>query len=123
MPVNGEARPLFCAQIVSKNHQEYQNISKDIEIHRNPKPLENVPQPGDFYYYLHISFVRRFLHTVEVRGSSPLSPTTFVSTTCDLNPESWSIPDANFMINDALGLMESRHFGLFPSGEADRQRL
>jgi len=28
--------------------------------------------------------MRRFLHTAEVRGSSPLSPTTFLSTTCTI---------------------------------------
>jgi len=65
----------FCAQIMSKNHQEYQNVSKDIELHRNPGTPKNRPITGDIHYFLHFIVFRRFLHTVEVRGSSPLSPT------------------------------------------------
>jgi hypothetical protein len=64
---------------VPKNHQEYRNISKDIELHRNAAALENTPFAWAFYYFLYLSFFRRFLHTGEVRGSSPLSPTTFFS--------------------------------------------
>jgi hypothetical protein len=79
-PVNRETQPLFCAQIVSKLCQEYQNISKDFEVHRNPGVFKNAYFTENFYYYLRVTFFRRFLHTVEVRGSSPLSPTTFLST-------------------------------------------
>ena len=82
-PVNREIRPLFCAQIVSKNHQEYQNISKDIELYRNPGAFKSRPISLDIHYFLHFSFFRGFLHTVEVRGSSPLSPT---------NPILWCPP-------------------------------
>ena len=64
-----------CAQIVSKNHQEYQNVSKDIELYRNPGAFKNAYIPENFYYFLRVTFFRRFLHTGEVRGSSPLSPT------------------------------------------------
>ena len=65
----------FCAQIMSKNHQEYQNVSKDIELYRNPGAFKNAYIPENFYYFLRVTFFRRFLHTGEVRGSSPLSPT------------------------------------------------
>jgi hypothetical protein len=61
--------------IVPKICQEYQNVSKDIEIHRNPGVFENAHFTQNIHYYLQLSFFRRFLHTVEVRGSSPLSPT------------------------------------------------
>jgi len=36
------------------------------------------------YYFLRFSFSRCLLHTVEFRGSSPLSPTTFFSATCTI---------------------------------------
>jgi hypothetical protein len=75
MLVNGETRPLFCAQFVPKICQEYRNLSKDIELFRNPKDPKNVRISWKCIYSLHLSFFRRFLHTVEVRGSSPLSPT------------------------------------------------
>jgi hypothetical protein len=64
-----------CAQIVSKNHQEYQNVSKDIELYRNPECPKTGIYSGELIYFLYVSFFRRFLHTIEVRGSSPLSPT------------------------------------------------
>jgi hypothetical protein len=32
-----------CAQIVPKICQKYQNVSKDIELHRNPEALKNEP--------------------------------------------------------------------------------
>jgi len=70
-----ETRPLRCAQIVPKICQKNQNVSKDIEVHRNPGALENAHFTRDIHYYLYFSFLRGFLHTVEVRGSSPLSPT------------------------------------------------
>jgi hypothetical protein len=65
-----------CVQIVSKNHQEYQNKSNNIKLYRNPGTLETAPIFMDFHYFLYLRFFLRFLHTVEVRGSSPLSPTT-----------------------------------------------
>jgi hypothetical protein len=50
-------------------------VSKDIELHRNPTDLKNGRFSEIIYYFLHFIFFRRLLHTVEVRGSSPLSPT------------------------------------------------
>jgi hypothetical protein len=50
--LDGNNLPVVCAQIVSKNHQEYQNISNNIEIYRNQKLFEN----------LRYTFFRRFLH-------------------------------------------------------------
>jgi hypothetical protein len=64
-----------CAQIVPKVYQEYQNVSKDIELHRNQTDQKNGRFSEDIYYFLHFSFFGRFLHTVEVTGSNPLSPT------------------------------------------------
>jgi len=75
MPVNRETRPLFCAQIVPKICQEHQNISNDIEIHRNPEAHKNGLFAGKLLYILRFTVFRRFLHTVEVTGSNPLSPT------------------------------------------------
>ena len=37
--LDGNNLPVVCAQIVSKNHQEYQNISNNIELYRNPRTL------------------------------------------------------------------------------------
>ena len=68
-------RNTSCAQIVPKIYQKHLNISKDIELYRNPKGLKSERIFWEFNYFLHFSFFRRFLHTVEVRGSSPLSPT------------------------------------------------
>jgi hypothetical protein len=51
-----------------------QSVPKDIEIHRNLEGLEKGRFTGENYYSLHFGLLRRFLHTVEVRGSSPLSP-------------------------------------------------
>jgi hypothetical protein len=62
---------------VSKRCQEHQSVSKDIELYRNPRALENARFTGEFIYYLDFMFFRRYLHTGEVRGSSPLSPTIF----------------------------------------------
>jgi hypothetical protein len=74
----------ICVQIVPKRCQEYRNVSKDIELHRNAAALKNGPIVRYLHYFLGIMFFRRFLHTVEVRGSSPLSPTIFLSTTCTI---------------------------------------
>ena len=68
-----------CAQIVSKNPQEYQNVSKDIELYRNPGCPKNGLCSMEFIYFLYFRPFYRFLHTVEVRGSSPLSPIPFRS--------------------------------------------
>jgi len=64
-----------CAQIVPKISQEYQNVSNNIELHRNSSCSNNGPISTEIHYFLHFIYFRRFLHTVEVRGSSPLSPT------------------------------------------------
>ena len=73
-----------CAQIVSKNHQEYQNVSKDIELYRNPECPKNGLCSGEFIYFLYFRFFPRFLHTVEVKGSSPLSPTLAFAKTANV---------------------------------------
>jgi hypothetical protein len=70
---------LVCAQIVPKICQRYQNISKDIELYRNKSHPNNGLISMDLHYFLYVIIFRRFLHTVEVRGSSPLSPTTPLS--------------------------------------------
>jgi len=80
-PVNCDSLPVVCAQIVPKICQRYQNVSKDIELYRNAGDLQNGSFAVEVDYYLHVSFFRRFLHTVEVRGSNPLSPISFLSTT------------------------------------------
>jgi hypothetical protein len=41
--VNRNRLRVVCAQIVPKNHQEYQNVSKDIELFRNPGAPESRP--------------------------------------------------------------------------------
>ncbi len=62
------------AQIVPKICQEYQNASKNIERYR----ILNRPAKPLIIYYLHyflrITFLECFLHTVEVTGSNPVSP-------------------------------------------------
>jgi len=67
--------PVFCAQIVPKICQRNQNVSKDIEVFRDPGAFENEHFTEHFHYILHFTFFRRFLHTDEARGSIPLSPT------------------------------------------------
>jgi hypothetical protein len=54
--------------------------NQDIELYRNPEYPKNGLLSAQIIYYLCYKFFRRFLHTVEVRGSSPLSPTIFLST-------------------------------------------
>jgi hypothetical protein len=76
-----------CAQIVPKICQEYQNVSKDIEIHRNPGALENGHLTGQIHYLLLVSFGRRFLHTIEVTGSNPVSPTDLSEDAIELPPD------------------------------------
>ena len=80
-PVSAECKRQFrpavsgCAQIVPKISQEYQNVSKDIELYRNLGAPKDVRFTTYVLCYLRFPFFRRFLHTGEVRGSSPLSPT------------------------------------------------
>ena len=50
------------------------NLSKNIEIHRNPEGLENERSTGEVLYFLRFLFFPSNLHTVEVGGSNPLSP-------------------------------------------------
>jgi hypothetical protein len=40
---------LVCAQFVPKICQESQNVSKDIDLYRNPEYLKNGLFSGDFY--------------------------------------------------------------------------
>jgi hypothetical protein len=63
-PAGGRSSAGLELSIVPKICQGYQNESKEIEIRRNPEG----PEKGRF------SFIRRNLHTGEVRGSNPLSP-------------------------------------------------
>jgi hypothetical protein len=79
-------RKSCCAQIVPQRCQEYRNVSKDIELHRNQGTLEATHIFVVFIYFLHFKVFLRFLHTVEVRGSSPLSPTIPLSETRSARP-------------------------------------
>ena len=53
-----------------------------ILLSRNPGGLEKGHFTGEIPYSLRFGILRCRLHTVEVRGSNPLSPTTLLSTTC-----------------------------------------
>jgi hypothetical protein len=61
----------LCPKYV-RNIKTYLKIANSIEIQ---KALKNGRFTMDIYYFLRVTLFRRFLHTVEVRGSSPLSPT------------------------------------------------
>ena len=74
-PVISEIQSLCCAQIVPKKYQKYRNESNNIEIYRTLNRLEKPLIILYFHYFLRLAFLRCFLNTVEVRGSSPLSPT------------------------------------------------
>jgi len=52
-------------------------LTKNIEIHRNPDGPERGRFTGKIPYFLRLSFIRCLLHTVEVTGSNPGSPTIF----------------------------------------------
>jgi len=93
-PVSAEHKGRFlpaisaCAQIVPKICQEYQNVSKDIEIHRNPKCPKNDLFSAEYYYYLRFTFFRRFLHTVKGRSfGSPLARASYPrASTAEVDP-------------------------------------
>jgi hypothetical protein len=55
--------------------QKYRELSKNIEIHQSPEILEKGYFRGEITYFLRAGFFLRFLHTGEVRGSNPVSPT------------------------------------------------
>jgi uncharacterized membrane protein YqhA len=57
-----------CAQFVPKIGQEYQNVSKNIEINRNSRVFKNGLFAAYIIYFLSVSLFRRFLHTGEVNG-------------------------------------------------------
>jgi len=72
----------ICAQIVPKICQQYRKISKDIEEYLKAKgPVKPAPT-GEMLYFLRFRFGCGRLHTVEVTGSNPVSPTISSSTTC-----------------------------------------
>jgi hypothetical protein len=75
----------LCAQIVPKICRKYQNVSNNIEIHRNLGAPKNRLIVWEYHYFLCLSFFRCFLHTVEVTGSNPVSPTTLLSTTSTID--------------------------------------
>jgi hypothetical protein len=81
---------LGCAQIVSKNHQEYQNVSKNIELHRSPGAPQNAHFTAYIHYFLRLSFFRRFLHTVKGRAfGSPLARVLYPrASTAEVDPRS-----------------------------------
>jgi hypothetical protein len=61
---------------VLKICQEYQKRTEKIKTHRNPGSFKNGRFIGEIPYFLRLGFFHYFLHTVEARGSIPLSPTT-----------------------------------------------
>jgi len=63
------------AQLCPKCAQKYRKLSKKIEIHRKPEGLEKGRFTGEIPYFLRFRCSRGFLHTVEVAGSNPASPT------------------------------------------------
>jgi hypothetical protein len=56
---------------------KYRKLSRRINIHQNREGLEKAVATGEIPYFLRVRCERGFLHTVEVRGSNPLSPTIF----------------------------------------------
>jgi len=88
--LNRETRPLCCAQIVPKICQRYQNISKNIELYRNPECPKNGPYSTKPYYFLPVIFFRRFLHTVKGRAfGSPLARVLNLrASTAEVDPRS-----------------------------------
>jgi hypothetical protein len=60
---------------VPKIYQEYQKRTEKIKTRRNPGSFENGCFIVEIPYFLRLGFFRCFLHTVEVTGSSPVSPT------------------------------------------------
>ena len=53
--------------------QQYRKLSKDIKIYRNQGGRKNDRSTGENPNFLRLRFFPCFLHTVEVRGLSPLS--------------------------------------------------
>jgi hypothetical protein len=66
---------------VSKICQKYQKISKDIEEYRKGNGPEKPVPTGEILYFLRFRFDCGRLHTVEVTGSNPVSPTILFSIT------------------------------------------
>jgi hypothetical protein len=55
-PVNRQARALNCAQSAPKKCQKYQNVSRNIEIHRNLGAQKKRPIAGELHYFLCLRF-------------------------------------------------------------------
>jgi len=72
----GDDIPQNCAQIAPKNIENHQNPSNNIERDRRRKIFKKSLFTGEIPYFLRLRFERGFLHTVEVTGSNPVSPTT-----------------------------------------------
>jgi hypothetical protein len=67
---------------VPKICQKYRKISKYIQNYQKPNELKNHLSTEITPYIFRFPLFLCFLHTVEVTGSNPVSPTTFFSTTC-----------------------------------------
>jgi hypothetical protein len=93
-PWNGCSTAKRYRALVPKICQEYQNISNNIELYRNPE----CPNKGLFslelHYYLCFSFFRRFLHTVKGRAfDSPLARALYPrARTAEVDPRTNSGP-------------------------------
>ena len=67
-------RPSEGSGTVPKVCSKYRRLSKSIKIHRNPGGQKNARSTGEIPYFMRLLFFLCLLHTVEVRGSNPLSP-------------------------------------------------
>jgi hypothetical protein len=71
-----------CDQTVTKNIARSRKIHQNIEKYRNPEGQEFRTFTGEIPYFFRFLPFLRNLHTVEVTGSNPVSPTLLLSTTC-----------------------------------------
>jgi hypothetical protein len=64
-------------KLCPKCAQKYRKPSKNIQIHRNLEGQRMEGFTGEIRYFLRFLFLRCRLHTVEVTGSNPVSPTIY----------------------------------------------
>jgi len=81
---------LDCAQIAPKNIENYRKPSKNIERDRKRKSFKKSLFTGEIHYFLRFRFDCGRLHTVEVTGSNPVSPTGLSSKRLPHAPPDWS---------------------------------
>ena len=95
---------------MSKNIVRNQKIHQNIEKYRNPEGLEFSGFTGEILYFLRFFLFLPDLHTVEVAGSNPASPTISFSTTCMISGASKRASQPKTVPDFGPGNRENRKF-------------